>query len=159
MASLGLLMSCCLLPYLVSSIYSIVTALLQMPSTPDWLWGAWLSTVVEGNETLYMVLAEGPVCCVGAIGLLTMILGLVMIIGGGGADKEPDPASEAEYYAESEYDELGYADEYGEAEQYGEYDEYGEQGEYGEYDEYGGYDEYEDSGEYSEWYEDSGPQA
>lgn len=121
-ASLGLLLSCCLLPYLVSSVYSIVTAVLQVPAAPNWLWGDWLSTVVGENSTLYMIFAEGPVCCVGAIGLLILITGLILIIGSIGPGEQRDgeelyeePFEEAYeetydelYPAEDEYDE--YAD-------------------------------------------------
>jgi hypothetical protein len=35
-----------------------------------------------------MILAEGPICCVGAIGLLILILGLMMAIGGVGQGEE-----------------------------------------------------------------------
>jgi len=106
---LGLVLSCCLLPYLISSIYSIITALLQVAGAPDWLWGDWISTVASGDETLYMILAEGPVCCVGAVGLLIIVLGLVMTISGLGqrevheAGEESVPDEEYEY--EYEYEE------------------------------------------------------
>jgi hypothetical protein len=93
---LGLLLSLCLLPYLLSSIYSLVTALLQVPGAPDWLWGDWLSTVVGTNNTAYMVLAEGPICCVGTLALLIIILGVVMMISRLG--------SRDEEYDEQEYD-------------------------------------------------------
>lgn len=92
---LGALLTCCLSPYLVSSVYSIITALLQVPSPPDWLWGDWLNTVVGESDALYMLMAEGPICCVGSIGLLIIILGLVMMISGIGKSQE-------EYY-EDEY--------------------------------------------------------
>ena len=81
-AWLGLILGCCLLPYLVSSVYSIVTALLQVPSAAEWLWGDWLSTVVEVDSPVYMALAEGPICCVGTIALLILVLGLVLMISG-----------------------------------------------------------------------------
>jgi hypothetical protein len=95
-AGLGALLTCCLAPYLVSSIYSIITALLQVQSPPDWLWGDWLNTVVGESDVLYMFMAEGPICCVGSIGLLIVILGLVMMISGIGKPQE-------EYY-EGEYE-------------------------------------------------------
>jgi len=91
---LGLLLSLCLLPYLVSSVYSVVSALLQVQAAPNWLWGDWLNTLVGDSDALYMVLAEGPICCVGALGLLIIILGLVIAI--------TSPAS-AEVEVEEEY--------------------------------------------------------
>ncbi len=87
-AGLGLVLSCCLLPYLVSSVYSIAAALLQVPAAPNWLWGDWLNTVVGDRELLYMLLAEGPICCVGAVGLLIIILGGVIIVTGMGRSGE-----------------------------------------------------------------------
>jgi hypothetical protein len=101
-AWLGLALGCCLSPYLISSIYSIVTALLQVPSV-NWLWGDWLSTVVDPGSGLYMILAEGPICCVGTFALLTMILGLVMTISNLGQAEE-DSIEKQEYgpYAELE---------------------------------------------------------
>jgi hypothetical protein len=93
-AGLGLVLSCCLLPYLISSIYSIVTALLQVPGVPDWLWGDWIRTLVGESDMLYMVLAEGPICCVGTVGLLIVILGLVAYISGMG---KPEPRAEPPY--------------------------------------------------------------
>jgi hypothetical protein len=92
-AGLGLTLGCCLLPYLISSIYSIVTALLQVPAV-NWLWGDWLSTVVDPQGGLYMILAEGPICCVGALTLLIMILGLVMIVSNVGPAEESYPEEE-----------------------------------------------------------------
>jgi hypothetical protein len=85
---LGALLSCFLLPYLVSSIYSIGTALLQASTTPEWLWGTWIHALVGESDQLYMLLAEGPICCVGAIGLLIVILGLVLAVGGFGRTEE-----------------------------------------------------------------------
>jgi hypothetical protein len=85
---LGLLLSLCLLPYLVSSVYSVVSALLQIPAAPNWLWGDWLNTVAGESDALYMLLAEGPICCVGAIGLLIIVLGLVIAISGSGREYE-----------------------------------------------------------------------
>lgn len=84
---LGLLLSLCLLPYLVSSVYSVVSALLQVPAAPNWLWGDWLNSVAGESDALYMLLAEGPICCVGAIGLLIIILGLVIAISGSGREE------------------------------------------------------------------------
>jgi hypothetical protein len=111
-----LLLSFCLLPYLLSSIYSLVTALLQVPGGADWLWGDWLSTVVPPDGTLYMLLAEGPVCCVGALGLLIVILGTVLMIGGSGEApaEEVEEGFLTEGYEYDEYDPEGYlAGEYG----------------------------------------------
>jgi len=79
-AGLGLMLSCVLLPYIISSVYSILAALLQVPAAPSWLWGDWLNTVVGGNDLVYMVFAEGPVCGAAVITLLIIILGLVLIL-------------------------------------------------------------------------------
>jgi len=100
--ALGLLLSCCLLPYLVSSIYSIGTVLLDPSTTPDWLWGSWLVTFAGESDALYMLLAEGPVCCVGALGLLIVILGLVMAINGVGRTRAYEAEEGATYYPEVE---------------------------------------------------------
>jgi hypothetical protein len=102
-AWLGLALGCCLLPYLISSVYSVVTALLQIPSV-NWLWGDWLSTVIDPSSSLYMLLAEGPVCCVGAIALLITVLGLVMTISNLGQVEQPPVTEEEGYgpYAEPE---------------------------------------------------------
>lgn len=96
-AGLGLMLSCCLVPYLISSIYSIITAVLQVPAAPNWLWGDWLNTTIFGeSDMLYMILAEGPICCVGTISLLIVVLGLVLMISGIGQGGE-------EYYVDDEY--------------------------------------------------------
>ncbi len=47
---LGLLLSACLMPYLISSMYALVSTLLQVPAVPDWLWGDWLNTVVGESD-------------------------------------------------------------------------------------------------------------
>lgn len=107
--ALGALLSCCLLPYLVSSIYSIVTAVLQVPAAPEWLWGEGINALVGESDALYMLLAEGPICCVGALGLLIVILGLVLAISGFGqpedeyADEEYMPYLEPEDRYPGEY--------------------------------------------------------
>jgi hypothetical protein len=101
-AALGLLLSCCLLPYLVSSIYSIGTVLLDPSATPDWLWGSWLITLAGESDALYMFLAEGPVCCVGTLGLLIVILGLVMAINGMGRVRVYEAEEGAAGYPEPE---------------------------------------------------------
>ncbi|MFC2037164.1 hypothetical protein ACFLYD_04225 [Chloroflexota bacterium] len=105
--ALGLMLSCCLLPYLISSIYSIVSSLLQVPVASTWLWGDWLSGVFGPNNTVYMILAEGPICCVGMVALLIAILGGVMMIGALGptyeynGEEEIEPSEElVEWYDE-----------------------------------------------------------
>jgi hypothetical protein len=100
--ALGALLSCFLLPYLVSSIYSIGTALLQASTTPEWLWGTWIHALVGESDQLYMLLAEGPICCVGAIGLLIVILGLVLALSGPGRSEEADVEGESGPYPETE---------------------------------------------------------
>lgn len=81
--ALGALISCFMLPYLVSSVYSIVTTLLQVSGNPEWLWGMWIRTLVgDESDVLYMLLAEGPICCVGAIGLFILIMGLILALSG-----------------------------------------------------------------------------
>jgi hypothetical protein len=77
---LGLVLSCCLTPYLMSSMYSIVTAVLDVPGTPGWLWGNLLNEAVESDTAIYMLMAEGPICCVGSMGLLIVILGIVLLV-------------------------------------------------------------------------------
>ena len=102
---LGLMLTLCLMPYLISSVYSLVAAILQVPVAANWLWGDWLNTAIGEYELLYMLLAEGPMCCVGTIGLLIVILGLaLMIIGIGQGEEE---------YAEEEYtqEEYTYSEE------------------------------------------------
>jgi hypothetical protein len=127
-AVLGLLLSCCLLPYLISSIYSIVTAVLQLPGVPDWLWGDWIRTLVGESDTLYMVLAEGPICCVGTLALLTIILGVVTYISGMGPKEEPEAEPLHEAYEESE--------EYGDLEGYEDYEDYVDYQDYEDYESY-----------------------
>ena len=101
-ASLGVALSCFLLPYLISSIYSIVATVLQLPTASTWLWGDWLGTVLGAGHPLYMFLAEGPICCVGILALLVVILGAVMLITGAG------PGDEA--YTDYEYEYAAYDD-------------------------------------------------
>lgn len=95
---LGLLLSCCLLPYLISSIYSIITALLQVNAAPAWLWGDWINTLVDGSDALYMFFAEGPICCVGSLSLLVLILGLVLGISSLGQAPTSQPTQQYTYY-------------------------------------------------------------
>jgi len=87
----------------LSSIYAIVTALLSVEGVPDWLWGDWIHSLVGDSGTLYMILAEGPICCVGALGLLVVILGLVLTISGSGATEVPYARQEG-WYDEDEED-------------------------------------------------------
>ena len=107
-AGLGLALGCCLLPYLLSSIYSIITSLLQVPAAPNWLWGDWIGTITGDSEALYMILAEGPICCVGAIALLIMILGLVLGISGVGGGEPSEDQDLYGTYEEPEVYELEY---------------------------------------------------
>jgi hypothetical protein len=99
---LGALLSCFLLPYLISSIYSIFTALLQTSTAPEWLWGTWLHALVGESDVLYMLLAEGPICCVGTIGLLIVIMGLVLAIVGVGRTDEASVEEDWGPYPEAE---------------------------------------------------------
>ncbi len=98
-AGLGLLLSVCLMPYLVSSMYALASTLLQVPAAANWLWGDWLNSMVGESEFLYMLMAEGPMCCVGAVSLLIVILGLVLMINGLGQSEEYE--SEEEYAEEA----------------------------------------------------------
>ena len=94
-AVLGLALSCCLLPYLVSSIFSIANTVLDESVPPTWLWGDVINQAVDADSPLYMVLTEGPICCVGTLALLLVILGLVIVISSVGQGGEP--------YAEEAY--------------------------------------------------------
>jgi hypothetical protein len=89
-ALLGLVLSCCLLPHLLSSIYSLVTAVLPIEAASNWLWGDWLSTlpVIGDSEALYMIFAEGPICCAGTLALLVLMLGVVAMIASLGQEEE-----------------------------------------------------------------------
>jgi hypothetical protein len=104
-ALLGVLLSCFLLPYLISSIYSILSAILQVPTAPTWLWGDWINTwpLVSESKGLYMLLAEGPICCAGTLALLLVILGVVAMIVNLGKGEE---GLEQEY-EEEEYEYPG----------------------------------------------------
>ena len=81
-ALLGLVMSCCLTPYLFSSVYAIIGSMFNIPLPTTWIWGDWLSTLplFQESRALYMIVAEGPICCVGTVALLTAIMGIVLII-------------------------------------------------------------------------------
>jgi hypothetical protein len=122
---LGLVLSCCLLPYLISSIYSIVSAILQVPGAPNWLWGDWIGSLVDSGTPLYMFLSEGPICCVGTLGLFIVIFGVILMVGGLGG-RRPAPAEDE--YQETGYQDGGYED--------GDYLDSGYEGEYGEFEEY-----------------------
>lgn len=98
--ALGLLLSLCLLPYLLSSIYAIVSAVLNVEGVPTWLWGDWIHSVVGDSGALYVILAEGPICCVGTLGLVVVILGLVLTISGEGVPEEP--YADQEWFGEDE---------------------------------------------------------
>jgi len=89
---LGLVLSCCLLPYLISSVYSVVGAVVDGSQMPTWLWGELANQLAGESNLLYILLTEFPICCVGAIGLLTVILGVVLLLGGAGEPpREPEP--------------------------------------------------------------------
>ena len=92
-AGLGMLLCICLLPYLISSVYSVASTLLNVPAATRWLWGDWLSTVIAPDGMAYRLIVEAPVCCVGALGLLIAILGIVWLVSGR-VDGEPEAAVE-----------------------------------------------------------------
>ena len=83
-AGLGLLLCICLLPYLISSVYSVASTLLNVPAATRWLWGDWLSTVIAPDGMAYRLVVEAPVCCGGALGLLIAVLGIVWLVSGRG---------------------------------------------------------------------------
>jgi hypothetical protein len=43
---------------------------------------------VDVDSDLYMLLAEGPICCAGAIGILIVIMGFILAITGAGRAEE-----------------------------------------------------------------------
>ena len=96
-AGLGLILSCFLLPYLISSAYAIAADLLQMQAAPKWLWGDWLNSMIGADHPLYMFAAEGPICCAGILGVMILMVGIVLALGGMDDDDEYD-----EYDAEEE---------------------------------------------------------
>ena len=96
-AWLGLALSCCVLPYLLSSIYSLANAVLEGPTAVPWLWGEWLGQVVEVDSTSYVVLAEGPMICAGGITLLIIVLGVILMITGVGRRQEAYDYDEETY--------------------------------------------------------------
>lgn len=101
-AWLGLALSCCVLPYLLSSIYSLASAVIEGPTAVPWLWGEWLGQLVEVGSAPYVALAEGPMICAGGLILLIVVLGVILMITGVGRRQE--------YY---DYDEETY-EPYGE---------------------------------------------
>lgn len=101
-AGLGLLLSCCLLPYLISSVYSVVGALVNGAETPAWLWGELANRLAGESNLLYILLTESPVCCVGTVGLLIIILGVVLLLGGMG-EPPSAPSEELEVSPEEPY--------------------------------------------------------
>jgi hypothetical protein len=93
-AGLGLVLSCFLLPYLISSAYALAAVLLQMQAAPKWLWGDWLNSVIGAEHPLYMFVAEGPICCAGIVGVMILAVGIVLAIGGLDEDDEDDNGDE-----------------------------------------------------------------
>jgi hypothetical protein len=89
-AGLGLVLCCCQLPYLISSIYSVASTLLQVPAATRWLWGDWLSTVFNPNDPMYRLVVEAPICCGGAIGLLLTVLGIVAVLNLAGSEDQEE---------------------------------------------------------------------
>lgn len=87
-AGLGATLSLCLLPYLISSVYAIAALLLKAPAGSTWLWGDWLTRFVQPTSSLYRVLVEAPICCVGILALLTVIIGIVWAVGGEEREEE-----------------------------------------------------------------------
>jgi hypothetical protein len=93
-AGLGVVLAACLLPYLISSVYSVASTLLQHPTATRWLWGDWLSTFADPRGDVYRLLVELPICCVGAVGLLVIVLGVALMLGVGEPDEEDLPPQE-----------------------------------------------------------------
>lgn len=91
-AWLGLALTCCLLPYLISSIYMLASMVFDITTPATWLWWDWISTwpFIGENETLSLLFGQGPMCCVGALALLFVILGVVMMVTGAGKQDEPE---------------------------------------------------------------------
>ena len=110
-AWLALALAICLLPYLVSSVYSIVSIAFDIPTPASWLYWDWIGTwpLVSENQTLYMLLAQGPMCCGGMLALLFVVLGAVMMITGTASDDDTDDYYEYEddFDEEDEYEYEG----------------------------------------------------
>ena len=102
-AGLGSILGLCLLPHLVSAIYSVFAVLFDLQTASKWLWGDWLRTVVE-SDRLYMLLAEGPICCVGVAALLIVALGVVVWSGESRSEEGEFEDDSSEPYADGEYD-------------------------------------------------------
>lgn len=99
---LGIVLAICLLPYLASSVYSIVGSVLGTPA-PVWLWGEAANRLAGESDLLYTFVAEGPICCVGTLTLLIMVLGVVLMVNG---RSRPAP----ELFEEPPDEELPYAE-------------------------------------------------
>jgi hypothetical protein len=87
-AGLGLLLCICLLPYLISSVYSVASTLFQVDTVTRWLWGDWLSTLLDPNGMAYRLMVEAPVCCGGAVGLLLTVFGGLWLLNGRTEEEE-----------------------------------------------------------------------
>lgn len=98
---LGLVLLCCLLPYLVSSVYSLLGTMLGISAVPTWLWGEWVNQLAGRSDFLYMLLAEGPMCGVGIVALLFVVLGVVLALGR--TEVGPDSTGTAEEPEEPPY--------------------------------------------------------
>jgi hypothetical protein len=147
---LGALISCFLLPYLASSIYAIARAVLDVPGTPEWLWGEWVGTWVRENQSLYMVLTEGPICCAGVLGLMAVIFGVVFAL----SDLEGAPEGDEGL---AEYQELPWEQEFPwdeeDLEEHLPWDEEDEWDEEGEWDEEDEEEAYESELDLNDWEE------
>lgn len=103
-AGLGLLLCICLLPYLISSVYSVTSTLFQVDAATQWLWGDWLSTLLNPTGTAYRLLVEAPVCCGGAIGLLLAILGGLWLLNGRAQEEQaPEVLETQEEVCDTEF--------------------------------------------------------
>jgi hypothetical protein len=45
--------------------------------------------MLEVDHPLYLILADGPICCAGIIALLIVVLGVVLMLSGPGEENEP----------------------------------------------------------------------
>lgn len=93
-AVLGLVLCILLLPYLISSVYSVANALWQAGGAANWLWGDWINSWVGGDRTLYMLLSEGPMCCAGAVALLILSVGALEFVGARQVEEEHETGDE-----------------------------------------------------------------
>lgn len=120
-AWLALALAICLLPYLVSSIYSIVSITFEIPTPASWLYWDWIGTwpLVSENQALYMLLAQGPMCCGGILALLFVVLGAVMMITGTASDADVEDYFDDDFEDDYDEDEYDYdEDEYDDGEEY-----------------------------------------